>query len=114
MSFSTNLKLLRISHKLDQETMSKRLNVSQPVYSRYEKDKKEIKESDDFVKRVCEEFDVTIQWLFNSSMDIMITHPIDPETSQLERNYNIPREILNALLKQQQITESLVRIIKRR
>lgn len=50
MSFGLKLKLLRTLHNLDQEKMSKLLNVSVPVYSRYESNQKKVNELDDFVK----------------------------------------------------------------
>ncbi|MGB3114792.1 MAG: helix-turn-helix transcriptional regulator [Ferruginibacter sp.] len=51
MSFGTKLKMLRTQYKLDQDQMAKRLSVSQPVYRRYEANKKKITPSDDFVSR---------------------------------------------------------------
>ena len=51
MSFGTKLKMLRTQYKLDQDQMAKRLSVSQPVYRRYEDNKKKITPSDDFVSR---------------------------------------------------------------
>jgi transcriptional regulator with XRE-family HTH domain len=63
MSFGKKLKLIRQREELSQEEMIKRLNVSQSKYSRYERDKKEVTEKDDFVKRVAEEFNVEIKWL---------------------------------------------------
>ena len=43
--FGENLELLRVIHNLSQEEMSKRLNVSPPVYSRYESGEKEVDEN---------------------------------------------------------------------
>lgn len=46
MSFGTKLKMLRVTNKLNQDKMSKRLKVSQPVYHRYENDEKDVTEND--------------------------------------------------------------------
>lgn len=107
MSFGKKLKTLRVYNQLDQIKMSQRLNVSQSVYSRYENDEKEVKETDEFVKRVAEEFDVTKSWLLTENDNSFLlgknsspagTYP----TGQIDNYYNLPKDFMDAYFKQQQ------------
>ena len=85
MSFGKKLKMLRVINKLNQTEMMQRLTVSQPVYSRYENDEKEVTENDEFVKRVVEEFDVTSKWLIaeNDSTNIFESGSISTSANGL-------------------------------
>ena len=107
MSFGKKLKMLRVINKLNQTEMMQRLTVSQPVYSRYENDEKEVTENDEFVKRVAEEFDVTSKWLIaeNDSTNIFESGSISTSANglgQIENYYNLPKDFMDAYLKQQQ------------
>ena len=117
MSFGKKLKTLRDRHHLEQKDMCKRLNVSQPVYSRYERVEKEVSENDGFVKRVAEEFDVTRKWLIaeNDSTNIFESGSISTSANglgQIENYYNLPKDFMDAYFKQQQhMLEIILKII---
>ena len=112
MSFGIKLKMLRTQYKLDQDQMAKRLSVSQPVYSRYEANKKSITPDDDFVTRVANEFDVTPEWLTtygdrnvyfeNGSIATGATG-----IGQVENYYSVPKDFMDAFLKQQKMLEKM-------
>ncbi|HOZ79235.1 MAG TPA: helix-turn-helix transcriptional regulator [Ferruginibacter sp.] len=87
MSFGKKLKSIRQREELSQEEMIKRLNVSQSKYSRYERDKKEVTEKDDFVKRVAEEFNVEIKWLVAED-----GNQVKPEENNTEIKANNSRQ----------------------
>ena len=101
MSFGKKLKMLRFTNQLDQNAMSKRLNVSQPVYSRYENDEKQVNEKDEFVKRVTEEFTVTGKWLLDetSSNTLIETGGITNTANSngpIENYYSLPKDFMDA------------------
>ena len=107
MSFGKKLKMLRMSHNLDQNSMGQRLNVSQPVYSRFENDKIALEENNDFVRRVIEEFTVTQKWLMSDDNNSTILESGSISTSanglgQIENYYNLPKDFMDAYFKQQQ------------
>jgi transcriptional regulator with XRE-family HTH domain len=102
MSFGKKLLALRIKHNLNQNKMSERLNISQPVYSRYENDEKEVTESDDFVKRVAEEFDVTRKWLLSKEDNAVFESFVSNNNSPLENYYNLPKDFMDVYFRQQQ------------
>ena len=112
MSFGNKLKILRVSNKLDQETISKKLNISQPVYSRYENDEKEVNEENPVVKRVAKEFHVTAKWLLGSANDL-VAEEDSGHPSGNEDYYRVPKEFLDALLKQQEMTERVLGLLAR-
>lgn len=110
MSFGKKLKILRISNGLDQDKISKRLNISQPVYSRYENDEKEVNESNPIVKKVAEEFDVTPYWLLSAENNML--HEMREESfHQQHKYYTVPAAFLDAMLKQQQMIEDLLKML---
>ncbi len=112
MSFGNKLKILRISHRLDQDTISKRLHISQPVYSRYENDEKQVDEHNLMVKKVAEEFGVTPDWLLSSENNIL--HDAAAAGHHLSKDMNeyiVPPTFLDTLLKQQQMTEQLIKYL---
>ena len=99
--------MLRMSHNLDQNSMGQRLNVSQPVYSRFENDKIALEENNDFVRRVIEEFTVTQKWLMSDDNNSTILESGSISTSanglgQIENYYNLPKDFMDAYFKQQQ------------
>ena len=117
MSFGTRLKMLRIKYKLGQESMSKRLNVSQPVYSRYENDEKKIAENDPFVIRVAEEFKISREWLVAEDDDDFIVGKHDPVNYNNQgsgNNYILPGEFFDILLKQHELNEQILRLLKKK
>jgi transcriptional regulator with XRE-family HTH domain len=89
-----------MANKLNQNEMSLKLNVSQPVYSRYENGDKEVDEKDEFVKQVAIEFDVTRKWLLNGDD---ITNNEESHNSATESYYNLPKDFMAAYFKQQQL-----------
>ncbi|HRB30018.1 MAG TPA: helix-turn-helix transcriptional regulator [Ferruginibacter sp.] len=112
MSFGTKLKMLRTQYKLDQDQMAKRLSVSQPVYSRYEANKKRITPSDDFVNRVACEFDVTPDWLTADADQNVFFETGSIATGatgigQVENYYSVPKDFMDAFLKQQKMLEKM-------
>ena len=111
MSFGNKLRMLRVSNNLDQDTISKKLHISQPVYSRYENDEKEVNEDNPVVKRVSEEFDVPVKWLLttenNSYVSETAQDPRLPETNY----YSVPKDFMEAFLKQQQMTEQMLKLL---
>ena len=113
MSFGNKLKILRVSNKLDQETISKKLNISQPVYSRYENDEKEVNEENPVVKRVAKEFHVTAKWLLGSADDRVAEEDHGYESGD-GGYYRVPAAFLDALLKQQEMTEQLLILLGRK
>ena len=108
MSFGKKLKMLRVINKLNQTEMMQRLTVSQPVYSRYENDEKEVSENDGFVIRVSLEFKVTLEWLFdeNDSSIFITQKTAQPEVvngnEKPESIYTIFKDYIEACFKQQQ------------
>ncbi len=112
MSFGIKLKMLRTQYKLDQDQMAKRLSVSQPVYSRYEANKKRITPSDDFVNRVAGEFDVTPDWLTADADQNVFFETGSIATGatgigQVENYYSVPKDFMDAFLKQQKMLEKM-------
>ena len=112
MSFGNKLKILRVSNKLDQETISKKLNISQPVYSRYENDEKEVNEENPVLKRVVKEFHVSAKWLLGSR-DGLVAEEEHGYSTGNENYYRVPAAFLDALLKQQEMTEQLLVLLGR-
>ncbi|MEJ7609783.1 MAG: helix-turn-helix transcriptional regulator [Ferruginibacter sp.] len=111
MSFGNKLRILRISNNLDQDTISKKLHISQPVYSRYENDEKEVNEDNPVVKRVSEEFDVPVKWLLTAQNNSYVPES-DPENRPPDPGYySVPKDFLEALLKQQQMTEQMLKLL---
>lgn len=111
MSFGNKLRMLRVSNNLDQDTISKKLHISQPVYSRYENDEKEVNEDNPVVKRVSEEFDVPVKWLLTAQ-----NNSYSPETEgegrlPVNAYYSVPKDFLEAFLKQQQMTEQMLKLL---
>jgi transcriptional regulator with XRE-family HTH domain len=100
MSFGKKLKTLRFTNQLDQNAMSKRLSVSQPVYSRYENDEKQVNENDEFVKRVAKEFGINIKSLVAEDDDT--TNFETTAVAKTENYYNLPKDFMDAYFKQQQ------------
>lgn len=100
MSFGKKLKTLRFIQQLDQNTMCKRLSVSQPVYSRYENDEKQVNENDEFVKRVAKEFGVPIKSLVGE--DDAVANFETTSDAKTEYYYNLPKDFMDAYFKQQQ------------
>lgn len=110
MSFGNKLKLLRVSHKLDQETISKKLNISQPVYSRYENDEKTVSEETPLVKKVAEEFHVTAKWLLAPLVSLVADNAVDNPSTR-GNYYHVPKDFMDALLRQQQMTERVLNLL---
>ena len=115
MKFGTKLKMLRTMRSLDQEGMSKLLNVSQPVYSRYESNEKAAKANDSFIKRVAAEFKVEQQWLLNDDANVSIVFEKGSIGSgatgmigEIENYYSVPKDFMDAFLKQQEMLEKLL------
>ena len=110
MSFGNKLKIVRVSHRLDQDAISKRLNVSQPVYSRYENDEKEVNENNALVKKVAEEFHIDVTWLLSQGDEkVYDLHTCnDPQ-----KNYGaaIPKELADAIIKQQHMMEQMMQML---
>lgn len=112
MSFGTKLKMLRTQFKLDQEQMAKRLNVSPPVYSRYEANKKSILPGDEFIHRVAGEFDVTPEWLIADGDNHVIFESGSISSGgtgigPIENYYSVPKDFMDAFLKQQKMLEKM-------
>lgn len=98
--------------------MSKRLKISQPVYSRYENDEKSVGEEDDIVKRVAEEFGVSPQWLTSPDSNNFIFESGSIGAGaygvgQIENYYSVPKEFIDTLIKQQQMTEQLLALLSK-
>lgn len=110
MSFGNKLKILRVSNRLDQETISKKLNISQPVYSRYENDEKEVSEENPIVKRVAEQFNVTAKWLLEPLTNVLAEEESSYEL-QKENYYRVPKDFLDAFLKQQEMTGRMLELL---
>jgi DNA-binding XRE family transcriptional regulator len=117
MSFGRKLKMIRTEHNLDQKGMSEILHVSQPVYSRYEKDKKVVNENSPIAIKVAECFKVTIESLVEDEVknkttfkkaDISSSKGIDKIQNN---NINVPKDMVDALLNQQQITLEILNIL---
>ncbi|OJU73865.1 MAG: hypothetical protein BGO09_00495 [Bacteroidetes bacterium 47-18] len=120
MKFGTKLKTLRTARNLDQDEMSRLLHVSQSVYSRYENDEKSVKADDAFVQRVAEEFGVSAKWLVNEDSNINITFEKDSihtgatgmsgigVIGQVENYYSVPKDFMDAFIKQQKMLEKLL------
>ena len=117
MSFGTKLKMLRTLNKLDQSQMIKKLHTSQPVYSRYENDLKQVDISHHFVKAVAKEFNVDPNWLVSSTSDILdVERNADKdadnrEISSLENGINDNSEIrsmIEVVAKQQEVINRLI------
>ncbi|MBC7935971.1 MAG: helix-turn-helix transcriptional regulator [Rhizobacter sp.] len=118
MSFGTRLKMLRVKYRLDQDRMSKRLNVSQPVYSRYENDEKHMEDHHPFVQRVAEEFNISMQWLTSTDDDDL---PVgDNNTghhttfSKIENNFTVPGEFIDIMLKQHELSEQILKLLTKK
>ena len=110
MSFGNKLKILRISHRLDQETISKKLHISQPVYSRYENDEKEVNEDNPVLKRVMEEFNVSANWLLEPLLSAADESKNIYELQ--DRNYyRVPKDFLDAFVRQQRLTEQMLNLL---
>jgi len=105
MSFGKKLLTLRVTNNLNQNEMARKLNVSQPVYSRYENDEKDVTENDPFVKRVAEEFDATRKWLLNDD-DTSSIEPAkskgNPNSGTTDNYYSLPKDFMDVYFKQQQ------------
>lgn len=116
MSFGIKLKLLRTMHKLDQNKMSERLNISQPVYSRYENDDKKVSLSDTIVQKVAKEFNVTGEWL-TSTDNTNIVFENGSITNgatgigKIDHYYSVPKDFLDAFIKQQKMTEEILAML---
>ena len=111
MSFGNKLKILRVSNRLDQDAMSKKLSISQPVYSRYENDEKDVNEHNPVVQRVAAEFNVTAQWLLSEENSNLLSEPDEEYTLPEKKYYNVPKDFMDALLKQQQMTEQVLKML---
>ena len=107
-------------HKLDQDKMSKRLNVSQPVYSRYENDDKKAKPTDDFVKKVSEEFNVSFDWLTSpDNTNIVfengsISAGANGVIGKIDNYYSIPKDFLDAFIEQQKMTKEIIAMLAKK
>lgn len=111
MSFGNKLKMLRVCNNLDQDTISKKLHISQPVYSRYENDEKEVNEDNPVVKRVSEEFDVPVKWLLTTENTNYVSET-GPDSRPTDTNYySVPKDFMDAFLKQQQMTEQMLKLL---
>ncbi len=110
MSFGNKLKILRISNRLDQETISKKLNISQPVYSRYENDEKEVNEESPLLKRVTEVFNVSANWLLEP---LLASTAEDENKNEMheENYYRVPKDFLDAFVRQQRLTEQMLNLL---
>jgi len=110
MSFGNKLKILRISNRLDQETISKKLSISQPVYSRYENDEKEVTEESPVLKRVTEVFNVSANWLLEP---LLVPHAEYESKNEMheENYYRVPKDFLDAFLRQQRLTEQMLSLL---
>ena len=117
MKFGNKLKLLRSMRSLDQDAMSKLLQVSQPVYSRYERNEKEVKEEDPFLERVSEVFGVSGEWLKSEDNTTTIVYENGSIASgatgtgiigNVENYYAVPKEFMDAHIRQQELMEKLL------
>jgi transcriptional regulator with XRE-family HTH domain len=117
MSFGRKLKMLRVHNGLNQNQMSKRLNISQSVLSRYESDKKRLTEYDDIVQRVVDEFKVSPKWLVAEDGNTTIFQSGSIATGsqgieQIENYYSVPKEFMYVWFKQlQQLLEQILNLL---
>lgn len=96
--------------------MSKLLRVSQSVYSRYENNEESVKADDPFIQRLSEEFGVSAKWLVNDDSNINITFEKDSiqpggvtgVIGQVENNYSVPKDFMDAFIAQQKMLEKLL------
>jgi transcriptional regulator with XRE-family HTH domain len=113
MNTGTKLKLLRILHDLDQAKMAKLLNVSQPVYSRYENNEKSLAPDSLIVRRIHEEFDINYEWLVDTEIDpfqfTMAGAGNSKAGEQTNNYYSVPKEFMDVFLVQQQLFEKLIK-----
>ena len=112
--FGKNLELLRVIHNLSQEEMSKRLNVSPPVYSRYESGEKEVDENNEFVKQVAAEFGITAIALVSKEINIKIFEDGKAEATsfdikQMGKCFMMPKEFIEVFFKHHQ--QSLEQVV---
>lgn len=118
MNFAKKLLTLRVTNNLNQNEMARKLNVSQPVYSRYESGEKEVRENDDFVKRVAEMFDVTRKWLLDEDDIQLIEQPLlkDLNTAANVGNYYaLPKDFMDVyFLQQQQMLEKILTVLAKK
>lgn len=114
MSFGIRLKMLRVKYKLDQETMSRRLLISQPVYSRYENDAKLVEEYDPIVARVAAEFNISPQWLLSSDDEELLPHtgiPAGQQKIKKPGDHPLQDELAEIMRKQFELNEQILRLL---
>ena len=110
MSFGQKLKQIRKTGRLTQQEMSKRLFMEQPAYSKYENDK--IIPTSDIIKRVADAFDVSTDWLLQPEVNNVNFNEGSINNGaviiQLGKYYAVPKDFMEAFIKQQQIIEELL------
>ncbi|MGC4104544.1 helix-turn-helix domain-containing protein [Ferruginibacter sp.] len=107
MSFGKKLKELRFQHNLTQEEMCEQLSMEQSTYSRYETDKST--PNWDVITRVIGAFEVSLMWLMESDAEVKEKH-IDQikKIAQSHKYYEVPKEVIESLLRQQQSIVSIL------
>lgn len=98
MNFEKKLKALRLSHELSQTDMADRLCMTQSNYNKYENGK--LQPSDDIVKRVAEEFNLSEEELTGESLNLK-----DGKSQHKPQvnYYSIPENIIDLLVEQNKI-----------
>ena len=88
--------------------MSEKLMMEQSTYSRYENDKST--PGMDVINRVVSEFNVSLEWLMNSESKTVIFEngSVNHSLVQTDNYYAVPKEIIDALLKQQENISALL------
>lgn len=110
MSFGDRLKKIRQSHHFTQTEMSKKLHMEQSNYSKYENNK--AVPAAHIINRICSEFKVSADWLLCSEPEtdslLKENKKSNLTVTQSEHYYYVPKKLLDAYLKQQQLLESLL------
>lgn len=122
MPFAKKLKQIRLNHRLTQQDMGRRLQVSQPVYYRYEPGEKTPHGEDSILQRISNEFGVSAEWLISEDNNYSFCQwehcTSDAAKGFINTNnnnyYTVPKDFIDVFVKQQTILEKLILLLKDR
>ncbi len=111
MSFGNRLKQLRKQYNFTQGQMSEKLAMEQSTYSKYENDK--LSPNIEIIKRVAADFNISTEWLIEPDGNHVTFEQGSTNNGngliQTENYYAVPKEFMDAFLKQQQMIDLLVK-----